>query len=155
MKFCETKNMLNQLVADLSVFSVRIHQVHWYMRGSDFLSLPPKMDDLMDQIDDQLDVISERLITLDGSPCSTLQEFFTISKLKEEKGSWDTCIKEQIDYLLEGYDYLIAAYEEGIDIAGKEGDNCTEDIFIGSKAELEKMVWMLQAELSKSSNLDK
>ena len=32
MKFCETKKILNQLVADLSVFSVRIHQVHWYMR---------------------------------------------------------------------------------------------------------------------------
>ena len=28
MKFCETKKILNQLVADLSVFSVRIHQVH-------------------------------------------------------------------------------------------------------------------------------
>ncbi|EGO6657269.1 DNA starvation/stationary phase protection protein, partial [Enterococcus faecalis] len=50
MKFCETKKILNQLVADLSVFSVRIHQVHWYMRGGRFLTLHPKMDDLMEQI---------------------------------------------------------------------------------------------------------
>lgn len=66
------------MVADLSVFSVRIHQVHWYMRGERFLFLHPKMDDLMEQINDQLDVISERLITLDGSPYSTLEEFLQI-----------------------------------------------------------------------------
>ncbi|CAI3324451.1 MULTISPECIES: Dps family protein [Enterococcus] len=155
MKFCETKKILNQLVADLSVFSVRIHQVHWYMHGGRFLSLHPKMDELMDQINDQLDEISERLITLDGSPYSTLEEFFVNSKLKEEKGSWNMTIDKQINYLLEGYSYLISIYEEGIEIAGKEGDNCTEDIFIGSKADLEKVIWMLKAELGSSAALDK
>ena len=35
MKF-ENKEILNQLVADLSQFSVVIHQTHWYMRGSEF-----------------------------------------------------------------------------------------------------------------------
>lgn len=155
MKFCETKKILNQLVADLSVFSVRIHQVHWYMCGGRFLTLHPKMDDLMEQINDQLDVISERLITLDGSPYSTLEEFFINSKLKEEKGSWNKTIDEQINYLLEGYSYLISIYEEGIEIAGKEGDDCTEDIFIGSKSELEKEIWMLKVELGNSPELDK
>lgn len=155
MKFYETKKVLNQLVADLSVFSVRIHQVHWYMRGERFLFLHPKMDDLMEQINDQLDVISERLITLDGSPYSTLEEFFTNSKLEEEKGSWNKTIDEQIDYLLEGYNYLVSTYEEGIETAGKEGDDCTEDIFIGSKSELEKEIWMLKAELGNSPELDK
>lgn len=155
MKFCETKKILNQLVADLSVFSVRIHQVHWYMHGGRFLSLHPKMDELMDQINDQLDEISERLITLDGSPYSTLEEFFVNSKLKEEKGTWNMTIDKQINYLLEGYSYLISIYEEGIEIAGKEGDNCTEDIFIGSKADLEKVIWMLKAELGSSATLDK
>ncbi len=84
------------------------------MRGERFLFLHPKMDDLMEQINDQLDVISERLITLDGSPYSTLEEFFTNSKLEEEKGSWNKTIDEQIDYLLEGYNYLVSTYEEGL-----------------------------------------
>lgn len=37
MKFEKTKEILNQLVADLSQFSVVIHQTHWYMRGPEFL----------------------------------------------------------------------------------------------------------------------
>ncbi|EGS8307717.1 DNA starvation/stationary phase protection protein, partial [Enterococcus faecalis] len=76
-------------------------------------------------------------------------------KLKEEKGSWNKTIDEQISYLLEGYSYLISIYEEGIEIAGKEGDNCTEDILIGSKSELEKEIWMLKAELGNPADLDK
>lgn len=36
MKYDKTKVILNQLVADLSVFSVRIHQVHWYMSEAGF-----------------------------------------------------------------------------------------------------------------------
>ena len=33
MKFEKTKEVLNQLVADLSQMSMVIHQTHWYMRG--------------------------------------------------------------------------------------------------------------------------
>ncbi|EGO9170090.1 DNA starvation/stationary phase protection protein, partial [Enterococcus faecalis] len=68
---------------------------------------------------------------------------------------WNKTIDEQINYLLEGYSYLISIYEEGIEIAGKEGDDCTEDIFIGSKSELEKEIWMLKVELGNSPELDK
>ena len=72
MKYTKTKAVLNQLVADLSQMSMIIHQTHWYMRGPNFLKLHPLMDEFMEEIDSQLDVISERLIALDGSPYSTL-----------------------------------------------------------------------------------
>ena len=52
------------------------------MRGPEFLTLHPQMDEYMDQINEQLDVVSERLITLDGSPFSTLREFAENTKLK-------------------------------------------------------------------------
>ena len=73
MKYQETKETLNQLVADLSQMAMIIHQTHWYMRGTNFLKLHPLMDQFMDEINDQLDVISERLLTLDGNPYSTLK----------------------------------------------------------------------------------
>lgn len=75
MKYTKTKAVLNQLVADLSQLSVVIHQTHWYMRGPEFLTLHPQMDEFMDEINAQLDEVSERLITLDGAPYSTLREF--------------------------------------------------------------------------------
>ena len=50
MKFQQTKEVLNQLVADLSQMSVVVHQTHWYMRGPGFLTLHPMMDEFMDDL---------------------------------------------------------------------------------------------------------
>lgn len=80
MKFEQTKEVLNQLVADLSQMAMVVHQTHWYMRGPGFLTLHPMMDDFMDDLNDQLDVISERLITLDGSPTQHYGKWQTIHK---------------------------------------------------------------------------
>ena len=67
-KNAKTKAVLNQAVADLSKAASIVHQIHWYMRGAGFLYLHPKMDELMDALNDNLDEISERLITIGGAP---------------------------------------------------------------------------------------
>ena len=58
MKYQETKETLNQLVADLSQMAMIIHQTHWYMRGTNFLKLHPLMDQFMDEINDQLSTVN-------------------------------------------------------------------------------------------------
>lgn len=154
MKFEKTKEILNQLVADLSQFSVVIHQTHWYMRGPEFLTLHPQMDEYMDQINEQLDVVSERLITLDGSPFSTLREFAENTKIEDEIGNWYRTIPERMEKLVAGYRYLADLYAKGIEVSGEEGDDCTQDIFIANKTDIEKNIWMLQAKLGKAPGID-
>ncbi|MBM7689144.1 DNA starvation/stationary phase protection protein [Enterococcus ureilyticus] len=154
MKFEQTKEVLNQLVADLSQFSVVIHQTHWYMRGPEFLTLHPKMDEYMDQINDQLDVVSERLITLDGAPYSTLQEFADHTGISDEIGTYERTIPERMEKLVEGYRYLADLYQKGIEVSGEEGDDSTQDIFIANKTDIEKNIWMLQAKLGKAPGID-
>ncbi|MBV7391659.1 MULTISPECIES: Dps family protein [Enterococcus] len=154
MKYEKTKEVLNQLVADLSQFSVVIHQTHWYMRGPEFLTLHPLMDDYMDEINDQLDVISERLITLDGAPYSTLKEFAENTGIPDEKGTFSRTIPERMEILVKGYRYLADLYQKGIEISGDEGDDSTQDIFIANKTDIEKKVWMIQAKLGKAPELD-
>ena len=154
MNYGKTKEVLNQLVADLSQMSTVIHQTHWYMRGPEFLTLHPLMDDYMDEINDQLDVISERLITLDGSPYSTLREWAEHTGIKDEVGSWDRTIPERMEVLVTGYRYLADLYQKGIDVSGEEGDDSTQDIFIAFKTDIEKKIWMLQAKLGKAPGID-
>lgn len=154
MKFEQTKEVLNQLVADLSQFSVVIHQTHWYMRGPEFLTLHPLMDEFMDEINDQLDVISERLITLDGAPYSTLQEFADHTGIEDEIGTYERTIPERMEKLVEGYRYLADLYQKGIEVSGDEGDDSTQDIFIANKTDIEKKIWMVQAKLGKAPGID-
>ncbi|WP_392380383.1 DNA starvation/stationary phase protection protein, partial [Streptococcus suis] len=95
LNYQDTKAVLNQAVADLSVAHSILHQVHWYMRGAGFMIWHPKMDEYMDELDGYLDEMSERLITLGGTPFSTLVEFSENSQLKEVPGSYSLTLEQQ------------------------------------------------------------
>lgn len=148
----QTKEILNQAVADLYVAHVAIHQVHWYMRGAGFLTWHPKMDEYMDSLDGYLDEISERLITLGGAPYSSLTEFLQHSEIEEHAGEF-TDVPASLERVLEIFRYLVTLFQKGLDVTDEEGDDVTNDIFNGAKAELEKTIWMLAAELGQAPGL--
>ena len=155
MKYSETKEILNQLVADLSQLHMVVHQHHWYMRGSRFLTLHPYLDEVMDELDSQLDFVAERLVTLDGSPVSTLSEIAIMTKIPDEKGNWDETIDERYAKIIDGYRYLDKLYEKGIEVSDKEGDASTNDMLTGFHTAIEKRIWMMSAELGKAPNIDR
>ena len=97
----ETKALLNQVVADLYVAHIALHQVHWYMRGRGFMKN----------------------------------------------------VEESLTRVLEIFHYLDGLYQKALDVTDAEGDDVTNDIFVGAKAELEKNIWMLAAELGQEPGL--
>lgn len=149
----ETKKVLNQAVADLSVAHSILHQVHWYMRGRGFAIWHPKMDDYMAELDGYLDEMSERLITLGGAPFSTLKEFSDNSQLEEVTGDYSLSVEEQLARVVAVFRYLVALFDKGLDVTDAEGDDVTNGLFADAKGQLEKHIWILQAELGQASNL--
>ena len=123
------------------------------MRGPEFLTLHPQMDEYMDQINEQLDVVSERLITLDGSPFSTLREFAENTKIEDEIGNWDRTIPERMEKLVAGYRYLADLYAKGIEVSG-EGRRLHTRHFHRKQNRHRKNIWMLQAKLGKAPGID-
>lgn len=147
-----TNTILNQAVADLYTARIALHQVHWYMRGAGFLVWHPKMDEYMDSIDETLDEMSERLITLGGQPFSTLTEFIQHSKIEELPGQFKS-VEDSLQRVIEIFQYLTGLFQEGMDIADEEGDNVTNSLFEDAKGDLEKTIWMLSAELGLAPQL--
>ena len=145
----QTKEVLNQAVADLYVAHVALHQVHWYMRGRGFLVWHPKMDEYMEALDSQLDEISERLITIGGSPFSTLTEFLQNSEIAEEAGEYRD-VEESLERVLAIYRYLSELFQKGLNVTDEEGDDVTNGIFADAKTETDKTIWMLAAELGQA-----
>ena len=154
MKYPKTKEVLNQLVADLTQMHMIVHQHHWYMRGNRFLKLHPYLDDVMDELADQLDQVSERLIALDGAPVSTLSEIAAKTKIKDEKGNWNETIDERYGKIVDGYHYLDDLYQKGLEVSDEEGDYSTNDMFTGFHTAIEKRIWMMSAEINKAPNID-
>lgn len=149
----KTKVILNQAVADLSQFAAVIHQAHWYMRGERFLTMHPKMDEFMDEINEHLDEIAERLITIGGAPYSTLSEFAANTKITDKTGDFNLTIDDHLRTLLAGYRYILTLYQQGIDTAAEENDAVTEDMFTGLLAVIEKNIWMISATLGEAAKL--
>ena len=149
----KTKEVLNQAVADLYVAHIALHQVHWYMRGRGFMVWHPKMDEYMDSLDATLDEVSERLITLGGAPYSSMTEFLEHSNIEERRGAFTKNVEESLTRVLEIFRYLDGLYQKALDVTDAEGDDVTNDIFVGAKAELEKNIWMVAAELGQEPGL--
>ena len=149
----KTKAILNQVVADLYTAHIALHQVHWYMRGAGFMVWHPKMDEYMETLDTTVDEVSERLITLGGKPYSTLTEFIQHSKIEEKAGEFSKNVEESLARVIEIFRYLTGLYQEALDVTDEEGDDVTNDIFVGAKADLEKTIWMLTAEIGQAPGL--
>ncbi|MGT2908190.1 Dps family protein [Streptococcus dentiloxodontae] len=152
-KNAKTKVALNQAVADLSVAASIVHQVHWYLRGAGFFYLHPKMDEFLDSLNEHLDEISERLITIGGAPYSTLKEFSENSGLTEVTGSFERSTAEQLQLVLDAFKYLSALFQVGLDVTDEEGDNPSNDLFSDAQADVDKAIWMLAAELNQAPEL--
>jgi len=148
-----TQKVLNQTLADLSQFAAIIHQVHWYVRGENFYAIHELMDKFLDEANEAVDEVAERLIIIGGAPYSSLKEFAENSKLEATKGDYSVSIDAHIKTLISGYKYLAKLYREGIEVSDKEGDAVTAELFTDLLAGTEKTLWMLNATLGKAPEL--
>ena len=149
-----TQKVLNQTLADLSQFAAIIHQVHWYVRGERFYSVHELMDKLLDETNQAIDEVAERIIIIGGAPYSSLKEFLDNSKLEAKKGDYSVSIESHTKKLISDYQYLAKLYKEGIEVSDKEGDDVTTDLFKGLLKSAEMKLWMLNATLNKAPELD-
>lgn len=154
MKYEKTKKILNQAVADLTELKMITRQQHWYMRGPEFLNLHPYLDEVMAELDDQRDLIAERLVTIDGSPYASLKEVVEHTQLEDKPGEWGIKTKDRFKTIINGYRHLEKLYEDGIRAADEEGDYSSSDILTTCHNDLEKRIWMMQAEIDEAPKID-
>ncbi|MGM9887224.1 MAG: DNA starvation/stationary phase protection protein [Lactococcus sp.] len=147
MSNVNTSSILNQSVADLAKAAALVHQIHWYLRGPGFLNLHPTMDKFLDDLYNLQDEFAERLITIGGSPVSTLKEFDETSKINLEPATWNKTISQRLEELKEAYKYLAQHFKEGIAVADENDDEVTADLYTGALGDIEKTIWMIEAEL--------
>ncbi len=98
-------------------------------------------------------MLSERLITLDGSPFSTLREFAENTKIEDEIGNWDRTIPERMENCSR-LPLLSRPLRKRIRTFGEEGDDCTKTFSSQTKQTSKKIFGYLQAKLGKAPGID-
>lgn len=138
---------LRKLQADSIVLYMKVHNFHWNVRGSDFPQVHKALEEIYEKFADMFDDLAERIIQLDGTPVVTLAEAVKISKVKEETKTNFTS-KEILKEVLKIYNHLREDFESLAKLADKDDDRVTASYCDDKLAELEKAIWMVNAQLS-------
>ena len=143
----ELEKKLNLYLANQLVDYVKKHNLHWNLKGTQFFTLHAKLEELYDEANDILDEVAERILALGGNPVSNMKEALSMATIKElEDGpkSPDQPIKALISVTV----YWIKDSKEIAELADKEGDSVTNDMFNGYTKAYQKLAWMLKAYVS-------
>ncbi len=142
------KDYLNELTASYGLLYIKLHQFHWYVKGSSFFTLHEKFEELYDGTTEDLDLVAERLLQIGGNPVSTLGEFIQYSWIKEAPYTAEIAPIDMVKTIKADYELLNYKLTDGLDIAKEEDDEVTIDMIIGFKTGIEKTLWMLNAYLA-------
>lgn len=141
----DLKQALNVQVANWSVLYTKLHNYHWYVKGSQFFTLHEKFEELYDEAAEVVDEIAERLLAIGGKPVASLKEYLETTTLQEAGN--ETTAKEMVAALIADYKKIKDELVELAEAADEQNDFVTNDLAIGLIEKIDTHVWMLSAYL--------
>lgn len=139
-----TGTVLNRVLADLIDLSLVAKQAHWTLVGRSFRSLHLQLDEVVDAVRIHADDVAERAVTIGYVPDGRAATVARDSALPEHPVGW---VKDDdvVDYFVAALKTTIGRLRDAIDEVEKT-DVVSQDLLIGITADLEKTMWMFQAE---------
>ncbi|MFF2885685.1 Dps family protein [Paenibacillus sp. NPDC057967] len=134
---------LNRQIANWSVLYIKLHNYHWYVKGSQFFTLHEKFQEFYEEAALHVDEIAERLLAVKGQPIAKMSDYLEESSIKEAEGN-ETAV-EMVDQLINDFTVIIDELKQGMEVAQQSGDETTADMLLAIHTSLEKHVWMLSA----------
>ena len=145
------KNISSLLAVALSnemTLYVKTRKAHWNVTGESFMELHKLFESQYTQLEESIDEIAERIGKLGQKTIGTMQEFSTLSTLKESPGKHSSS-KDMIKELLKDHETVIIQLRTDIDIcAEKNKDAGTADFLTGLLEQHETTAWVLRRYLN-------
>lgn len=136
------EKLMNEQVANLIVFYVKLHNYHWFVKGNQFYRLHELLDDMYVEITDVYDEVAERMLMLEMKPVATIKESLALATIKEATGKETTV--EMVENVLSDYRYLDERFKAVLDAAEAIEDDVTADLMTTVRADFQKHIWMLR-----------
>ena len=137
---------LNTLLANFQIFYQNLRGLHWNIKGKSFFELHMKFEELYTDAQEKIDMIAERILTLEGRPLHTFGDYMAAAKVPVGKDISND--REAVQLIVESLAILIDLERvllQASDSADDEGTNSMISDFI---VEQEKTSWMLKAWLA-------
>ena len=134
---------LNGLLATYQVHYQNLRGCHWNISGPTFFELHAKFEELYTKAQTFIDVLAERILTLEGRPLHTYSAYLKHSAVKEQRDLSGP--KETVGCVKTDMSSLIGLQRAALALAGKAGDEATGTLLGDNITAMEKDLWMLRA----------
>lgn len=136
---------VNKQVANWTVLYVKLHHYHWFVKGHHFFTLHEKFEEFYNEANENIDVLAERLLSIGGTPVSTMKECLELASVQEanEGDNEDGMVHDTCN----DFEKMIQELQDAMKLADEAGDEGTGDVLLSIHKSLQKHVWMLKAYL--------
>ncbi len=142
-KTIELANNLNVLLANFQVYYQNLRGLHWNIKGKNFFELHVKFEELYTDSQEKVDMIAERILTLQGQPLHTFQDYIETSSVAVAKGI--TKDEEAVKVIVSSLSALIKIEREILNLSDEADDEGTNAMMSDFISEQEKTLWMMNA----------
>ena len=135
---------MNVLLADLNVLYRKVQNYHWNVDGRNFFTIHAKLEEYYNEINEQIDEIAERILSIKARPYATMKKYLEITNIKEAKDE-DIIDLDIVKNLKADFETILGELKDIKREADKEEDFGTsammDELIIGYETKL----WMLGA----------
>jgi starvation-inducible DNA-binding protein len=136
--------LLQARLADAVDLSSQAKQAHWNVKGPSFIALHELFDQVAALVQQHVDLIAERIVTLGGTAEGTVRIATARSALNEYPLDIADGLAH-VDALSSRLAAFGALVRKAIDEAAEAGDQDTSDIFTEVSRGIDKQLWFVEA----------
>lgn len=134
---------LNVLLANFQTYYQNLRGLHWNIKGKNFFELHVKFEELYTDSQEKIDMIAERILTLQGTPLHTFQDYTKISKVPVGKDISND--EKAVSLVVESLSELLKIERDILELSDEADDEGTNSMMSDFIAEQEKTIWMMNA----------
>lgn len=134
---------LNNLLANFQIFYQNARGLHWNIKGKNFFELHLKFEEFYTDAQEKVDLIAERILTLQGTPLHTFTDYTALAKVPVGKNISNDV--EAVKLVVNSLTELLKIEREILDLSAEAEDEGTNAMMSDFIAAQEKTIWMMQA----------
>ncbi|UCE93041.1 MAG: DNA starvation/stationary phase protection protein [Flavobacteriaceae bacterium] len=140
------KESLNELLANFQVYYQNLRGLHWNIKGKSFFELHMKFEELYTDSQEKIDMIAERILTLEGTPLHTFKDYIDMSDVPVGKDISND--RKSVELIVDSLIILIDIERKILNQSAEADDEGTNAMMSDFVSEQEKTVWMLKSWLA-------
>ena len=142
----KTSEKLNLYLVNLNVLYRKVQNYHWNVVGKGFFTIHAKLEEFYDKINEQVDDVAERILSIGARPYGTLKDYLELTTIKEAENK-EISVHDVLISVKADFESMLTLGKEIKVTADDENDYGTSAMLDEYISEYEKNLWMLNAYL--------